>query len=61
MKGTQYEHLIKAVKHGSFARNLGIYLLCLCKFAKLCITACQLVLKRLHFSDLPVKLLLQLV
>ncbi len=61
MKGTQYDYLIKAVTHGSFARDLGIHLFCLCSFAKLCIKACQLVLRRIHFSDLPVKLLLQLI
>ena len=61
MKGTQYDYLIKAVTHGSFATDLGIHLLCLCRFAMLCIKACQLVLKRSHFGDPLVKLHLQLV
>ena len=52
-------YLTKTVQHGCFAGDLGIFLLCLCHDAKLCMQAWQLGLKTTQFSGLPVKLLLQ--
>ena len=51
-----HDYQIKAVKHSCFARDLGIYLLCLCQLAKICMKAGHVVLKNTQISDLPVKL-----
>ena len=51
-----HDYQIKAVKHSCFARDLGIYLLCLCQLAKICTKVDHLVLKGSQISDLPVKL-----
>ena len=51
-----HDYQIKTVKHGYFARDLGIYLLCLCHLAKICMKACHFVVKRTQVSDLLVKL-----
>ena len=43
------------------ARNLSVYLLCLCHLAKVSMKGCRLALQRTQICDTPVKLLLQIL